>query len=132
MAKNKKSGSDELNHLLEKLNQEGNFPISILTDSHGLALAAAAQPGLDPDRQSAVVGLVQKTVNQAGRQLGMAGATEFTLHDANGQRLVCRPFAVKDNELILAVMVPGREQSYRRVTSRAITDICQVWKNYWE
>lgn len=126
------SGSQALNQLLSKLNQEGGFSISVLTDGHGLSLAFATSPGIDADVQAAVVAQVQKTVLQAGRQLGMMQADEIVLNDVDGQRLVCRPFSVNDHDLILALTVPSRTQTYRQATNKAIKDIRQIWAAYWE
>lgn len=126
------SGSSKLNQLLVEMNQKGRFPISVLTDSQGLAIASAAERGLDTDRQSAVVAFVQKTVSQVTRQLGMGAADEIALNDENGQRLVCRPFQVNGHELILAIMVSEKDASYRRATNQAIHEIRETWKQFWE
>jgi predicted regulator of Ras-like GTPase activity (Roadblock/LC7/MglB family) len=126
------SGSQALNQLLGKLNQEGGFSISVLTDSQGLSLAFATGPGMDADIQAAVVAQVQKTALQAGRQLGMTQADEIVLNDTNGQRLVCRPFNVNGHDLILALTVPSKGQTYRQATNKAIKDIRQIWSAYWE
>jgi len=126
------SGSAKLNHILSDMNEESGFPISILTDGQGLAIAAAARNGMDTERQSAVVAFVQKTVNQVAKQLGMATTDEFSLYDENGQHLVCRPFSISDHELILAVVVPDKQTRYRRSTNTAINHITQTWKEFWE
>ncbi len=123
-----KSGSTELAHLLAKMNEEGGFPIAILTDRHGFPIASAAGPEGDPDTQAAVVALVQKTAVQVRDQLRMAQTDEISLSAADGQRLVCRPFSVNGYDLILAVLVPGRQKSYRRLTSQAVTAIRRSWK----
>ncbi len=126
------SSSSEFIKILARLNQTGAFPIAVLTDEHGLPIAFAAQDGFDPERQSAVVALIQKTVTQAGKHLGMDATAEITLYDVSGQRLVCRSFTAGSYELILTVIVPGREQSYRRITTRAINEIRRVWTRYLE
>ncbi len=131
MKQNPLSGSAALSQLLAKMNDEGSFPISVLTDRQGLPIAFAAAPGYDPDRQSAVVALVQKTATQVSGHLGME-TDEITLNAADGQRLVCRPFEVSGNQLILAVMVGKRAQTHRRLTTQTIRNITQVWKSYWE
>ncbi len=123
-----KLGSGELSKLLTEMNDEGGFPISILTDRQGFPIASAAAPGQDPDRQSAVVALVQKTAVQVQEQLGMAQTDEISVFDADGQRLVCRPFKAKEHNLILAVLVPDRNQSYRRLTTKAVIAIRRAWK----
>lgn len=126
------SGSNELNRLLAKLNDEGGFAISVLTDAQGLAIAAASRDGLDPERQSAIVALVQKTIVQVGRRLGMAETEEVSMFTADGQRLVCRPFKTDSHDLILAITIPDKKQSYRRLTSQAISEIRRIWSQYWE
>ncbi len=126
------SGSIRLNILLAEMNMAQGFPISVLTDAQGLTVAWSAQKGMDPDRQSAVVAFAQKMAIQVGRQLGMAEADEVSFYDANGQRLVCRPFSVDGHELILAVIVADRSQSYRRATNHAVTEISRICKKFWK
>ena len=123
-----KFGSSELCNLLAAMNQDGGFPISILTDRQGFPIASAAGSGQDPEKQSAVVALVQKTAVQVQEQLGMAKTDEISVYDSEGQRLVCRPFSVNRHDLILAVLVPDRHQSYRRLTTRTVNAIRRVWK----
>jgi predicted regulator of Ras-like GTPase activity (Roadblock/LC7/MglB family) len=127
-----KSGSEKLNQVLESLNAEGGFPISILTDSQGLAIASAATDGMNADRQSAVVAFIQKTAVQVSKQLGFSGSEEISLLDTEGKHLICRSFKVNHFDLILSVMVPDRSSSYRRITANAIKRIIEVWSEYWE
>ncbi|HEX2981520.1 MAG TPA: hypothetical protein VHO48_14730, partial [Anaerolineaceae bacterium] len=109
----RESGSNKLHQLLTTLNQEGKFSITVLTDSQGLPIASAAQPGYDPERQSAVVALVQRMAEQASSRMGL-DMDEICLNAADGQRLVCRVIEVGNNRLILAVLMSSREQSHRR------------------
>jgi predicted regulator of Ras-like GTPase activity (Roadblock/LC7/MglB family) len=122
------SGSTELAKLLAAMNEKGRFPITILTDRHGFPIAASAAPGQDPEIQSAVVALIQKTASQVRHQLGMAQTDEISLYDTEGRRLVCRPFSANGHDMILAVLVPNKKQSYRRLTNRAVNDIKRQWK----
>jgi len=126
--KNSNSGSTQLSQILAEMNKEGSFPIAIITDQHGFPIASAADPDQDPDTQSAVVALVQKTANQASNQLGMAQTDEISLYDTAGRRLVCRPFSTNNHHLILAVVVPNKQQTYRRLTNKAVSTIKQQWK----
>ncbi len=128
IAKGNKSGSAQLSDILAQINQQGNFSIAIITDQNGFPVASASAPGEDPDTQSAVVALIQKTAVQVHNQLGMAQADEISLFDAEGQRLVCRPFSVNDYDMILAVRIPDKKQSYRRLTNQAIRDIKKSWR----
>ncbi len=125
---NTKSGSVELSRLLADMNEKGNFPISVLTDRQGFPIASAASAGQNPDTQSAVVALVQKTASQVSQQLGMASTDEISLYDTEGNRLVCRPFNANGHDMILAVLVPNKGQTYRRLTNQTVSAIRKSWR----
>jgi predicted regulator of Ras-like GTPase activity (Roadblock/LC7/MglB family) len=110
------------------MNEQGGFPIAILTDQHGFPLASAADPDQDPEMQATVVALVQKTAAQVQHQLGMAPTDEISMFDTKGRRLVCRPFKAKAYNLILAVLIPDKNQSYRRLTNTAVRAIRRQWQ----
>ncbi len=122
------SGSTEITELISEMTRQGNFPITVLTDQQGLPIAWSARAGQNPEAQSAVVALVQKTAAQARQQLDMDQIDEVSLYDVGGQRLVCRPFMANDHKLILAVLVPDKHQPYRRLTNKAIHAIRRRWK----
>jgi hypothetical protein len=126
------SGSEQMNSLLARMNQEGGYPISVLSDSQGLTIAFAAAPDRDPERQSAAVAYMQKAAAMVGRQLGMTEPDEISFYDSTGLRLVCRPFNMEDYRLILAVLVPGRDRSYRRATNFAMQEVRRIWSTSWK
>jgi predicted regulator of Ras-like GTPase activity (Roadblock/LC7/MglB family) len=118
-----KSGPTELAGLLANMNTEGGFSLAVLTDPNGFLIASAALPGQDLDAQSAVIALVQKTAVQVRTQLGMEQTDEISMYDAAGRQLVCRSFDADGQGLILAVLVPHKRQSYRRLTNQTIKAI---------
>ncbi len=120
--------SKKLNMLLTNLSEKGDFPVAILTDRHGLLIAFAATVGQDTQTQAAVVALIENTATQVQNLLNMAQADEISLNDQNGQRLICRPFNINDQVMILAILVPNKEQSYRRLTNQTINNIQRQWK----
>jgi hypothetical protein len=126
------SGSDRMNSLLARMNEEGGFPISVLSDAQGLTIAFAAAPNRDPERQSAAVAYMQKAAATVSRQLGMTEPDEISFYDSTGLRLVCRPFDMEDYRLILAVLVPGRNQSYRRATNYVMQEVRRIWTTSWK
>ncbi|MBA4383469.1 MAG: hypothetical protein C0410_01915 [Anaerolinea sp.] len=128
MVKETKSGADILLGILSDLNHDGNFPMSVLTDKEGLPIASAFSNGADPEKQSAVVAFLQKTAVQVSKQLGMDEIEEISFSYVDGQHLICRPFTIETNRLILAIIVTDRDQSYRRITNRAISEIRNIWK----
>lgn len=119
--------STELAKLLAEMNHQGNFSIAVLTDSQGLPIASAAEPGQDPDLQAAMVALIQRTALQVRQHLGLAQTDEISLYDAEGRRLVCRPFKANDHDMILAILITERGQSYRRLTNKVVNMIQQQW-----
>lgn len=122
------SSPTKLIQLLTEMNLEGDFPMAVLADRDGFPIAAVAGDDQDPEKQSALVALVQRAVMQAQSQLGMAETDEFSLFDARGTRWVCRPFWAGEQMMILAILVPDKQQSYRRVTTRTIRAIQQLWQ----
>lgn len=114
--------------VLAKMNEMGDFPISVLTDRHGFSIASAAGSDQDTDTQAAIVALIQKTASQASNQLGFAQTDEISLYDAWGRRLVCRLFEANGHNMILTVLIRSKTQSYRRLTNQAVTSIRRQWK----
>jgi predicted regulator of Ras-like GTPase activity (Roadblock/LC7/MglB family) len=127
-SKKKSTGTAEIGRLLARLNQEGGFDLSVLTDREGLPIASAAEPGQDPEVHAAVVALVQKTAIQVRNYIGFASTSEIMINDVRGRRLICRPFDIKDHEFILAVLIPDKTKSYRRLTNNAVNGIQKFWK----
>ena len=123
------TGSTKLVQLLQAMSIEGGFVFSVLTDRDGFPIAAAAGADQATDKQSAVVAFVQRTAAQVRNSLGMAEMNEVTFFDSEGRRLVCRPFEVNGQSMILAVLVPTRDGTYRRAMTRALTAIRQSLKN---
>jgi predicted regulator of Ras-like GTPase activity (Roadblock/LC7/MglB family) len=126
----KKNSTDntEISRLLAKMNQEGGFDLSVLTDHEGLPIASAAEPDQDPEVHAAVVALVQKTALQVRNYIGFASTNEIMMNDIRGRRLVCRPFYIKGHEFILAVLIPDKTKTYRRLTNSAVNRIQKLWK----
>jgi hypothetical protein len=74
-----------------------------------------------------VVAFLQKTAVQVSKQLGMDEIDEISFSYVDGQHLICRPFNIDSNRLILAIIVSDRDQSYRRITNRALSEIRNIW-----
>lgn len=127
-----RSVTDTLTQYLEDMNQEGDFLASVVTDQNGLPIVFAAREGFDTDRQSATVALVKKIITQNERRLGMSQAEEISIVDSDGQLMICRAFSANNYELILAVLMANRQQTYRRITTRAINQISRVWSKRWK
>lgn len=120
-------GPQELNKLLGEMNNDGGFPIAVVTDRNGFVIASSSPSGQDAQRQSAVVAKVGETAALASSHLNMGPTDEISINAEQGQQLVCRPIPMNGKELILAVMLKTRTQPYRRATNKVIAQIRQHW-----
>lgn len=128
MLSNSLPSPTRLTQILTEMNLEGQFPMAILADRDGFPIASVSGNEQDPEKQSALVALVQRAVSHAQSQLGMAETDEFSVFDAQGTRLVCRPFVAGGQTMVLAIIVPDKNLPYRRLTTRAIRAIQQLWQ----
>lgn len=118
-------GPENLIAALRTLNARGEFLITVLTDAEGLLMASAPSPGWDAEKQAAVVALVQRAARQA-QAASMDAADEVAIRDVTGRRLVCRPFEVDGQILLLSVLMEAG-RPYRRLTNDAIRDVRRAW-----
>jgi hypothetical protein len=129
MTKTNKPSVSDLNNLLGKMNYDGGFLLSVLTDSQGFSIAFAANQPMDHEKESAVIAVIQKMTVQVSKSLGMAATEEISIMDSDGHCLICRPFTVGGYNMILGTMLANRQQPYRRLTNTMINKIYQVWKD---
>jgi predicted regulator of Ras-like GTPase activity (Roadblock/LC7/MglB family) len=126
------SANDSLIQILEEMNRTGEFLVSMITDQNGLPIVSASQEGFDPERQSATIAMVKKTIAQNEERLGISETREINIVDSEGHLLFCRSFSAKEHELTLAVLMTNRLQSYRRITGHAINEISRIWNKRWK
>lgn len=115
--------STEISKILVEINEKGKFLASIVTDREGFPIASASTAKHSPEIQAALVGIIQRVTSQASEQLGISATTEFSLFDANGNLFVCRPFTASGIDMVLAFLIPGKDQSYRRLMAQTIAAI---------
>jgi hypothetical protein len=120
--------SMEISKILAETNEKGKFLSCIVTDIEGFPIASVSTADRSPEVQAAVVGLIQRVISQASEQLGISDTTEFSLFDASGNLFVCRPFITGGVEMVLAFLIPGKDQPYRRLMSQTITKIQQFFE----
>lgn len=111
--------------ILRDMNEAGNFKASFLVDAQGLPVASVTS-GYDTDTASAMAALVRNVIEQVQTRINLAEADEVTVRDNDKMRLVSRYFTVGDETLILVVVAPP-DQSYRRLTNRAIKALLTAW-----
>jgi predicted regulator of Ras-like GTPase activity (Roadblock/LC7/MglB family) len=114
---------EQWTRILRELNQEGGFPIAMLTDQYGSPIVGATAPSQKPELPAYTAALIQKTAFQASGRLSSGQTDEIIVYDPDGSRLICRPFRFRDHILFLAVLVPEKERTYRRLMNRTIAAI---------
>lgn len=112
--------------ILNAANIQGRFTVTVLADDNGFPLAASQGDDEASETQSAVVAQIQKVVTQVQNHLGMDAPDELSLNDVQGKRLVCRTFPHNGDHLILAALIPKKEQTYRKLMNEAIRSIQQT------
>ncbi len=111
---------------LERINREGDFEASVLTNSDGLPIATVPSD-YDTDITAAMVALLRSVARETQHHMGMAHLDEVSIRANDKIRLVCRYFKAKDEDFILAIVVPSHRRYYRRLTNRAIREIKLTW-----
>lgn len=114
----------QLENVLHRINQEGEFKASILSTIEGFSIAAVSSQ-IDDVAISALASIVQDASKRAERYIGFKRMDEVSLVDDDKLRLVCREFAVEGSLFILTVVVPPNK-TYRRLTNDAIRDIEKI------
>jgi len=109
----------DIENILTDLIQEGSFIYAVVASNDGLLIATAGEANVA--MVAAVAATMKDLAERAHQHL-----TEIATRDRAGNHIVSRYFSVDKDLLLLTVKVPpGR--TYRRLTSRAIRKIKQVW-----
>jgi predicted regulator of Ras-like GTPase activity (Roadblock/LC7/MglB family) len=116
-----------LKTLFSQYKLEGEFSSIILTDDSGLPIISSGDDSEDDDNTAATVSRIQQTILQTKDHLNMTQLEEVSLIDSNGKRLVIRPFTTKSGLMFLAVILPGKMISYKRIMKKVISKISREW-----
>ena len=116
-----------LTELLDHVNREAGYPLSLVCTEQGLLVASAGEQ-LQSEVAAGLTSLFDDIVVRAVRDLGFARVDEFTLVDSTGLRYVVRPLpAEHDTRLFLVVAVP-RKTSWRRHTNKLVGQVSELMR----
>jgi predicted regulator of Ras-like GTPase activity (Roadblock/LC7/MglB family) len=110
-----------LTHTLQEVADQGHFEAVVLVGDEGLPLAIGSST-YSAETVAAMVTLVKGLVEQTQAELGLGTVDEVSIAAEDKVQLVCRYFSVAHEALTLAVIAPAN-QSYRRLTNKAIREI---------
>ncbi len=116
-----------LKKIFSQYKLEGGFSSIILTDDSGLPIISSGDDSEDADNTAATVSRIQQTILQTKDHLNMTQLEEVALNDSNGKQLVIRPFNTKSGLMFLAVILPGKMISYKRIMKKVISKISREW-----
>ena len=111
---------------LRRLNLEGQFLASLVSDVQGLPIAAVDSE-YNTEMIAALSALVRDVSHRAETQLGFKKMDEVSLVDDDKVRLVCRYFQVGGSTYVLSCVIPAY-QTYRRLTNTALREIEKIMK----
>lgn len=120
--------SPRISSLLEKVNDEYGFTMSLVCTDAGLLIASAGD-GADEDQLAGLTSLFDDIVVRAQRDAGFDVIDEVALLDPNWGRCVVRPLPV-DGEmgrLFLVVRVDARG-TWRRATNTLRRSIVRLFE----
>jgi predicted regulator of Ras-like GTPase activity (Roadblock/LC7/MglB family) len=105
--------------ILTALINNGSFDCAVVSSGDGLPVAMVGQ-GNAP-MLAAIASTIKDLAERAHQ-----GITEISSRDKRGNQVVSRYFSIDKDPLLLTVKMPARH-TYRRLTSKAIREIRQVW-----
>jgi hypothetical protein len=122
-----KFSNSTLTKFLCSLCDSSNFEQLILTDEQGLLIASSGNNQEQSENQAAILSMIKTFMARMNDQMNLSLTSEFILRDANGKKLVVRPFYANKTELIISALIPDDHTPYKRTFNSAIRSIQLVW-----
>lgn len=117
----------DLEGYIRSINSDYGFEYTILTDETGFPIVSSFDDQGSSENQATIIAMVQKTLHNLGSELQMTKTKEIVLHDAEGRKLVIRPFHAGQTDFTLAVLVPCGKNAFRRATKSIVNTIKSSW-----
>ncbi|MBX2804066.1 MAG: hypothetical protein KTR31_40695 [Myxococcales bacterium] len=108
--------------ILTEANEEGGFPLSLVSTDQGLLVACAGDEPLLDENIAALTALFDDVVRRSRRDLTLTAIDELTIRDSEVGRLVVRPLKTTTPRMFLVVRVP-RSRPWRRVSNQLVRDL---------
>jgi hypothetical protein len=118
---------DDLQQYLDQIKLRGDFHEVILTDDQGLVLCSTGEDTDRSEKQAAFFTVLKRFAGTAAAEMNLSVATELSLVDETGDKLVIRPFSTNESELVLAFKLKNQNARYKRLLAGTIHAIQSVW-----
>lgn len=113
----------KLPEILETMNTEGGYTVSVLARGDGLLVASAAAPNVNRDVVAAMSGIITEVAERVRRDLKLGDVRDISLRCADGKAVFKRVGALGDEVLIIGAMMPRNVRYHSRAIGKASTTI---------
>jgi predicted regulator of Ras-like GTPase activity (Roadblock/LC7/MglB family) len=114
--------------LFTTINHDGGFSEVLLTDDSGLPILSSSNETEDTEVTAAIVSKIQQSIFITKDHLQMSDLEEISLYDNNGKRLIIRPFKTGSSTMFLAILMPGKTMTYKRLLNKTLREIIRNWE----
>ena len=87
--------------ILEQMNKEGGYTVSVLARGDGLLVASAAAPNVNRDVVAAMSGIITEVAERVRSDLKLGDVKDISLRCADGKAVFKRVGALGDEVLII-------------------------------
>jgi|WetSurMetagenome_2_1015567.scaffolds.fasta_scaffold27261_3 predicted regulator of Ras-like GTPase activity (Roadblock/LC7/MglB family) len=114
--------------LFTAINLEGGFSEVLLTDDSGLPIFSSSNETEDTEITAAIVSKIQQSVFITKDHLQMTDLEEISLYDNQGKRLIIRPFKAGSSTMFLAILMPKKSLTYKRLLKKTLREVTRNWE----
>jgi predicted regulator of Ras-like GTPase activity (Roadblock/LC7/MglB family) len=109
--------------ILEEMNKEGGYTVSVLARGDGLLVASAASPTANRDLVAAMSGMIAEVAERVRSELKLGDVRDISLRCAEGKAVFKRVGSRGDELLILGALMPRKVRYHARAIGKASTQI---------
>jgi predicted regulator of Ras-like GTPase activity (Roadblock/LC7/MglB family) len=109
--------------ILEEMNNEGGYTVSVLARGDGLLVASAASPTANRDLVAAMSGMIAEVAERVRSELKLGDVRDISLRCAEGKAVFKRVGSRGDESLILGALMPRKVRYHARAIGKASTRI---------
>lgn len=114
---------NKLPMILEEMNQEGGYTVSVLARGDGLLVASAASPTANQDLVAAMAGMIAEVAERVRSELMLGNVRDISLRCEQGKAVFKRVGSRGDESLIIGALMPRHVRYHSRAVGKAATRI---------
>ncbi len=114
---------NKLPMILEEMNREGGYTVSVLARGDGLLVASAASPTANQDLVAAMAGMIAEVAERVRSELMLGHVRDISLRCAQGKAVFKRVGSRGDESLIIGALMPRNVRYHSRAVGKASTRI---------